>query len=137
MVSRYAKIFLVPFGEFVPWPFSLFIDRITLEAGDFVPGNEVAVAPVGKHGVGTFICYESVFARGVRRFVANGAEVLVNISNEMGNITNSYPPEVQRGVLCYKDPGIPGNRLHNAVSFGTISNLVICCGIRWKIDEVE
>ncbi len=82
LISRYAKIFLVPFGEFVPWPFSLFIDKITLEAGDFVPGDAVSVAPVGAHGVGTFICYEAVFARGVRRFVANGAEVLVNISND-------------------------------------------------------
>ncbi len=82
LVSRYAKIFLVPFGEFVPWPFSLFIEKITLEAGDFVPGRDVAVARVGDHLVGTFICYESVFARGVRRFVANGAEVLVNISND-------------------------------------------------------
>jgi apolipoprotein N-acyltransferase len=82
LISRYAKIFLVPFGEFVPWPFSLFIEKITLEAGDFVPGREVAVAQVGQHQVGTFICYESVFADGVRRFAANGAEVLVNISND-------------------------------------------------------
>ena len=82
MVSRYDKIFLVPFGEFVPWPFSYFIDKVTLEAGDFVPGREVAVADVGARQVGTFICYESVFARGVRRFVDSGAEVLVNISND-------------------------------------------------------
>jgi apolipoprotein N-acyltransferase len=82
LVSRYAKIFLVPFGEFVPWPFSLFIEKITLEAGDFVPGREVAIAPIGDHRIGTFICYESVFVGGVRQFVANGAEALVNISND-------------------------------------------------------
>ena len=82
LVSHYSKMFLVPFGEFVPWPFSLFIDKITLEAGDFVPGKEVIVTPVGDHKIGTFICYESVFARGVRRFVAGGAELLVNISND-------------------------------------------------------
>jgi apolipoprotein N-acyltransferase len=82
LVSHYSKMFLVPFGEFVPWPFSLFIDKITLEAGDFVPGNEVVVTPLGDHKIGTFICYESVFARGVRRFVAGGAELLVNISND-------------------------------------------------------
>ncbi len=82
MVSRYDKIFLVPFGEFVPWPFSYFIDKVTLETGDFVPGTEIAVARLGEHQVGTFICYESVFARGVRRFVDGGAEVLVNISND-------------------------------------------------------
>jgi apolipoprotein N-acyltransferase len=82
LVSRYAKLFLVPFGEFVPWPFSLFIEKITLEAGDFVPGREVAIAAVGNHSIGTFICYESVFVGGVRQFVANGAEALVNISND-------------------------------------------------------
>ena len=65
-----------------PGPISLFIDKITLEAGDFIPGDKVAVAQVGKHGIGTFICYDSVFARGVRRFVVNGAELLVNISND-------------------------------------------------------
>jgi apolipoprotein N-acyltransferase len=82
VVSRYAKIFLVPFGEFVPWPFSLFVDKITLEAGDFAPGNDVAVALAGEHRIGTFICYESAFARGIREFAARGAEVLVTLSND-------------------------------------------------------
>ncbi len=82
MIAHYSKRFLVPFGEFVPWPFSLFIDRITVEAGDFLPGEGLALAPVGDHTVGTFICYESVFAGGVREFTAGGAEVLVNISND-------------------------------------------------------
>ncbi len=80
--SRYSKMFLVPFGEFVPWPFSTFIDKITLQAGDFAPGREVSVAEVNGRKIGTYICYETVFARGVRRFTAQGAEVLVNISND-------------------------------------------------------
>jgi apolipoprotein N-acyltransferase len=82
LLSHYSKIFLVPFGEFVPWPFSLFINKITLEAGDFTPGDEVVVTQAGEHKIGTFICYESVFARGVRRFTAQGAELLVNLSND-------------------------------------------------------
>jgi apolipoprotein N-acyltransferase len=71
----------VPFGEYVPWPFD-FVKRITTEAGDFVPGTQVVVSPVGDHRIGTFICYESVFPNFVRRFVAGGAEVLFNISND-------------------------------------------------------
>ena len=82
LIAHYSKRFLVPFGEFVPWPFSLFIDRITVEAGDFLPGEGLALATVGKRKLGTFICYESVFAGGVREFTAAGAEVLVNISND-------------------------------------------------------
>ena len=81
LLSRYDKVNLVPFGEYVPWPFD-FVKRITTEAGDFAPGTQVVVSPVGDHRVGTFICYESVFPNFVRRFVAGGAEVLFNISND-------------------------------------------------------
>lgn len=80
-VARYDKMSLVPFGEFVP-PLFGFVNRITNEAGDFVPGEKVVVAPVGDHHIGTFICYESVFPHLVRRFAASGAEVFVNLSND-------------------------------------------------------
>ena len=80
-VSRYDKVNLVPFGEFVPWPFG-FANKISTEVGDFAAGEEVVVSPMGGHKVGTFICYESVFPNFVRRFAAGGAEVLFNISND-------------------------------------------------------
>jgi len=81
LVSRYDKVNLVPFGEFVPWPFG-WVKRITTEAGDFARGTRVVVSPVDGHKIGTFICYESVFPNFVRSFVADGAEVLFNISND-------------------------------------------------------
>jgi len=81
LVSEYDKMNLVPFGEFVPWPFG-FINRITTEAGDFTPGKRIVVSPIGDHKLGTFICYESVLPNFVRRFVADGAEVLFNLSND-------------------------------------------------------
>ena len=81
-LSSYSKIRLVPFGEFVPWPFHLFVKKITLQAGTFRPGKQISVASVDGHGIGTFICYESVFANSIRKFTRNGAELLVNISND-------------------------------------------------------
>jgi len=72
----------VPFGEFVPWPFSGLVDKISTEAGDFATGKQVVVSPVGDHKIGVFICYESVFPNFVRKFAANGAEALFNISND-------------------------------------------------------
>jgi apolipoprotein N-acyltransferase len=80
-VSRYDKVNLVPFGEFVPWPFG-FAKHISTEVGDFAAGRQVVVSPVGEHRIGTFICYESVFPNFVRNFAAHGAEVLINISND-------------------------------------------------------
>jgi len=80
--ARYDKIHLVPFGEFVPWPFGYLVEKVTHEAGDYVPGNRIVVARIDGHRIGTFICYESVFGGSVRRFAAAGAEVLINISND-------------------------------------------------------
>jgi apolipoprotein N-acyltransferase len=81
LVSRYDKVNLVPFGEFVPWPFA-FVKRITTEAGDFTPGRHIVVSAVNGHKIGSFICYESVFPNFVRQFVAGGAEILFNLSND-------------------------------------------------------
>ncbi len=80
-VVRYDKMFLVPFGEFVP-PFFGFISRITKEAGDFVPGREIVLMPVDGRPYGVFICYEAVFPHLVRRFARRGAQVFVNLSND-------------------------------------------------------
>ncbi len=80
-LDRYDKMFLVPFGEFIP-PLFGFVNRITKEAGDFTPGNRVVVFPFGEHRLGNFICYESAFPHLVRQFANGGADVLANISND-------------------------------------------------------
>jgi apolipoprotein N-acyltransferase len=80
-VGRYDKIDLVPFGEFVPGAFS-FVNRITQEAGDFAPGRDIKVLAAAGHRLGVFICYESAFPDLVRQFAAQGADVLVNLSND-------------------------------------------------------
>ncbi len=81
-VARYDKMNLVPFGEFVPWPFRALVAKVSSEAGDFAPGEKQTLLPAGRHRIGAFVCYESVFPDFVRRFAANGADLLVNISND-------------------------------------------------------
>lgn len=80
-VARYDKIQLVPFGEYIPPAFG-WINRITGEAGDFVPGTRVISFAANDHNIGVFICYESAFPGLVRRFTAGGSQLLVNISND-------------------------------------------------------
>ena len=80
--TRYDKVNLVPFGEFVPWPFGAVTAKVSTEAGDFEPGKAVVVAALDAHREGTFICYESVFPGYIRKFVDDGANVLFNISND-------------------------------------------------------
>ena len=81
IMGQYNKIKLVPFGEFVPPPFG-WVNRITKEAGDFAAGDRIVVFQVSGRRLGAFICYESAFPDLVRSFVRDGAELLVNLSND-------------------------------------------------------
>ena len=81
--ARYDKIHLVPFGEYVPFKrVFAFAGGLTKEVGDFSSG--VSRAPLEADGakIGVFICYESIFPDEIRQLAANGAQVLVNISND-------------------------------------------------------
>ena len=81
--GRYDKIHLVPFGEFVPFRRALFfIHQIAQNMTDMSTGTERKVFTIGGHRYGVFICYESVFGDEIRQFSRNGAEVLVNISDD-------------------------------------------------------
>ena len=81
--GRYDKIHLVPWGEYVPFKtlFS-FASKLTEGVGDMDRGERRTVFSVAGHVYGVFICYESIFGDEVREFVRNGAEVLVNISDD-------------------------------------------------------
>jgi apolipoprotein N-acyltransferase len=81
--GRYDKIHLVPFGEFIPLQRWLsFAHSLTAEVGTLSRGQRRVLFTTGGHSYGVFICYESTFADEVRHFALNGAEVLVNISND-------------------------------------------------------
>lgn len=82
-LGHYDKIHLVPFGEYVPMQeYLFFAKKLTREVGDFARGTERKVFDAGGTRVGVFICYESIFPDEVRQFTANGAQVLINISND-------------------------------------------------------
>ena len=80
--ARYDKLHLVPFGEYLPFPWLFsFAGGLTKEVGEFKKGRSRAPLPAG-NPLGVFICYESVFPGEVREFADQGAQVFVNISND-------------------------------------------------------
>ena len=81
--ARYDKVHLVPFGEYLPFPQVFgFAGGLTKEVGEFQHGRSRAPLDAGGARLGTFICYESIFPDEVRRFARDGAQALVNISND-------------------------------------------------------
>src|SRR5215213_10049374 len=83
LVAQYDKIRLMPFGEYVPLPRWLpLVSYIPTMVGDFTPGAQYTLMPLGRARTGVFICFESAFPYISRHFAAEGADVLVNISND-------------------------------------------------------
>jgi apolipoprotein N-acyltransferase len=81
--ARYDKVHLVPFGEYLPFPqVFAFAGGLTKEVGEFQHGTARQPLEAGEQRLGTFICYESIFPDEVRQFARDGAQVLVNISND-------------------------------------------------------
>ena len=97
-LRRYDKMRLLPFGEYVPLRAVLgrFVPAMI---GDFTPGTSAVVNSLRletqrqdeTQGIerttsfvrtGTFICYEAAFSNHVRRYVQQGATLLVNLSED-------------------------------------------------------
>ncbi len=82
-IFSYDKIHLVPYGEYVPLrQYLTFAGKIIADLGDFTPGTQYSVGHLPAGRFGAFICFEAVFPDGVRHYTANGAELLINISND-------------------------------------------------------
>ena len=82
-VSHYDKIHLVPFGEYVPLKkFLPFIHRLVQSAGDFTSGASALPLKTDGISVGVLICFEGIFPELARDLTANGATLLVNLTND-------------------------------------------------------
>ncbi len=91
--SFYDKMHLVPFGEYVPpWLLVNFLEPLLQGIGNFTQGKQSKPLKYNELALGMLICYEGVFPHLARQRVMQGANVLVNISND-GWFGNSSAPE--------------------------------------------
>ena len=82
-ITQYDKIRLMPFGEYVPLPQWLpGASLITGIVGEFTPGDKYTLMDVGSQRAGVFICIESAYPWIARRMTSEGANLLINISND-------------------------------------------------------
>jgi apolipoprotein N-acyltransferase len=83
-VDTYRKMHLVPYGEYLPMRPLLEPIAGTLVPGDFTPGDEPVVfdLPKPRVKIAALICFEDTLGDLTRSFVAGGAQLIVNITND-------------------------------------------------------
>ncbi|MFC1669042.1 apolipoprotein N-acyltransferase [Spirochaetota bacterium] len=96
VVQSYAKINLVPFGEWVPY--SRYVPAVqrlanSLGGSNFVPGDKPLLFDLYDKKFGALICYEGIFYRLCRKYKRMGADYLIDITND--GWTDKYKGHMQ------------------------------------------
>jgi apolipoprotein N-acyltransferase len=123
LLDRYDKTHLVPFGEYLPLRPLLgqFIRALATGAissdvgeGERVRAIDVPLANGETVRVGIPICYELIFPDLVRRFAADGAELLVGITNDAWYGRTGSPHQfLAMTALRSAETQLPGVRAAN------------------------
>jgi len=81
--QRYDKILLVPFGEYIPRKETFLWSWIKVpELAQYRPGEKFTVFEGPHFRFSAVICWESIFPNLVRQFRKEGAQFIVNMTNE-------------------------------------------------------
>jgi len=90
--DKYDKTHLVPFGEYIPLGKWIPIGKMVEGIGDFSTGEIGKVLLWNDSAIGIQICYEVIFPDLSRKQTLNGADLLVNITNDawFGNTSAPY-----------------------------------------------
>jgi len=91
ITGRYDKAHLLPFGEYFPLKMIEFLRRRFERVRTFTPGNGETLldTPAGRAAV--VICFEAIFPEKVRRQMASGADLLINLTNDVWLGNNAGP----------------------------------------------
>ena len=111
LLTRYNKLHLVPFGEYIPLRKILRFLETVVPIGDFTAGKEYTIFALPRYPVtplprlnaqtrkrtnaqtnfSALICFEDLFPQISREFVKKGANFLVNITNDAWFSKTSSP----------------------------------------------
>ncbi len=87
IMANYAKRQLVPFGEYMPYEQMLsklfpILTELNIIENNYVSGNSSEVMELNGGKFGNIICFESIYPELSRQSVLDGAELLIEVTND-------------------------------------------------------
>lgn len=112
-IAQYDKIYLLPFGEYIPFPEPL-ASMMPAFVGNFKAGTEFDLLPVGDARAGLMICFESHFGSLAREYTRRGGDILIEMTNDgyLGN-TPVLRQHLANSVFRAVETGRPLARVTN------------------------
>lgn len=118
--AQYTKYHLVPFGEYVLFDLDKYLPIDNLVPGTFKHGTSLDPIDVpmrdrqGAFRIGPEICFDAIFPEISRTFARQGAQVLVNLTNDAWYGFSSAPFQFLRMVAMRSvETGLPTARAAN------------------------
>lgn len=102
IIGRYDKQQLLAFGEYIPLQQYLpFLGKISPTIGNLTPGAGGLVTLPSGVQIGTLICYEDILAPLGRQAVQQGAQILVNLTNDAW-FGRTRAPYLHRSLAAFR-----------------------------------
>ena len=83
LLDTYDKIRLLPFAEYRPFGMQSLASRNSDYPEEFTAGSRTTVFSIARARFGVMICFEATYPTYPRQLARNGAQFLVNISNDV------------------------------------------------------
>jgi len=128
---RYEKRVLVPMGEYIPFEWAASIAATYGIQGSFTPGQRAKVFK-GAHAppIGLSICYEETYGDLIRESRMLGAELLVNVTNDVWYPNSRLPKQhFDHARLRSVENGVPLVRACNTGITGGFDSLGRVVGV--------
>ena len=124
VLGQHLKIRLLPFGEYIPyedtfpWPNSIVPNQ---NQNWEIPGREYTLFELDAARFGVIICWENAFPGLFRQFVKDGANLMINITNE-GWFGETAAPYQFLAMCVFRS-------VENRISMARAANTGISCFI--------